>query len=263
MNLVWLLFSFNGRINRLQFWLGMFGAGVGGVLLFFVLGLMLMPQGQMPKTAGGALQVISSIAFTVAPVFMLLSWIGFALQVKRFHDRGRSAAWTMLPILPVMMIMSSVVSAVAQVMHAMETGSLAGGEAVFAGAMTSVGIWVLILNLINIFMFVDLGCMPGKNGPNKYGNPPGDGLGGGAPIGGAPVLERTPPTVTQSIPGMSPPKPAPAMVGSSLSNAESAIERAIAAHAKQTQTVPPRAGAQSAAGLRSATPGSFGRKVTP
>jgi hypothetical protein len=116
-------------------------------------------------------------------------------------------------------------------------------------------------------MFVDLGCMPSKPEPNKYGNPPGGGFNGGAPMGGAPAARQPAPARTQSIPGMGSPKPAPA-TGSSLGNAESAIERAIAAQSKQAQAAAQRpamarVGAQPTAGLRPATPSTFGRKVTP
>ena len=40
MGLVSLLFSFNGRINRLQYWLGGMGAGVAIFMLVFMLVLM-------------------------------------------------------------------------------------------------------------------------------------------------------------------------------------------------------------------------------
>lgn len=268
MSLVSLLFGFKGRINRVQFWAGMVGAGFAGMLLMFMLGVMFMPQGPVPKTAGGALQAISGLVFTVAPVWILLCWIGFALQTKRFHDRGRSGLWTMLPLLPSMMIMSTLVSIAAQAIHSVQMGVASGGEVFMTGAAGSIGIWVLLLNLINLFMFVDLGCMPGKPGPNKYGDPPGGGFTGGGYTGGAPVGGGTP------IPGQSTPRPmqpVPGM-GSTLTNAESAIERAIAARGKQQAAAPvaaspmaaPRpamAAAQPSGGLRPATGGSFGRKA--
>lgn len=268
MSLVSLLFGFKGRINRVQFWAGMIGAGFAGMLLMFMLGVMFMPQGAVPKTAGGAIQAISSLIFTVAPVWILLCWVGLALQTKRFHDRGRSGLWTLLPLLPSMMIMSTLVSVAAQAIHSVQMGEISGGDAFMTGAAGSIGMWVLLLNLINLFMFVDLGCMPGKPGPNKYGDPPGGGFTGGGFTGGAPVGGGTP------IPGQSSPRPAQAIpgMGSTMTKAESAIEQAIAARSKQQAAAAPAPAprpamatampsAQPSAGLRPAAAGSFGRKA--
>jgi len=258
-NLVWLLFSFNGRINRTQFWLGTVGAAVGGWLLFMVLGVVLAPI----KSDNPA-QAVSALLSVAAPVWLLLSWIGFALHVKRFHDRGRSGAWTMLPVLPMMMIMSSLFTAVAAFVSAAQSGSLASVEAVAMAALASAGIWILILFLVQLFMFVDLGCMPGKPEANRYGNPPGGGLGGGAPVRGAP-------TSGVPIPGQpsrANAQPAPS-AASTLLSAESAIERAIAAQKREAAAPsaslgprPAMATAQPGGGPRPATPGSFGRRAS-
>src|SRR4029077_20355333 len=39
----------------------------------------------------------------------------------------------------------------------------------------SVQPYVGVLWLINLAFFIDLGCLPSKEGPNKYGDPPGFG----------------------------------------------------------------------------------------
>jgi uncharacterized membrane protein YhaH (DUF805 family) len=239
--LVSLLFSFSGRINRAQFWLGNIGAGVGGVMLLFMLGVMFMPKEEISKTTEGMLHMLSVMGVVLGPPLMLMSWIGLALQTKRFHDRGRSGLWTMLPLLPATMIMVSVVSGVASGAHPEQI-------------VSSIGMWLLLLQGINLFMFVDLGCMPGQEGPNKYGNPPGSGPSSPSAVPGAPSKGAP----AQSIPGMG---QSHALVG-----AESAIDRAIAARAKQAQA-PLRAAPRPQspvpmAPMRAATPGSFGRKVT-
>ncbi len=248
MGLVSLLFSFSGRINRLQYWLGSIGAGVGGAMLFFLLAVLFLPSGEIPKTSAGVAQMLSTLGLVMGAPLMLIGWVGMALQTKRFHDRGRSGLWVLLPTLPVTMIMMSIVSGVASGAHPEQIAS-------------SIGMWVLLLQGINLFMFVDLGCMPGKEGPNKYGNPPGGGLSGGAPTGGPIPSQAAPSKGTTAIPGMG---QSHALVG-----AESAIDRAIAARAKQAQTAqaPQRAAPRPQAPapmapMRAATPGSFGRKVT-
>lgn len=265
MNLVWLLFSFNGRINRVQFWLGCVIGGVAGAMLLFLLALGATPAGGFAKTSEGFSQFISAMSFTLGVPMMLMSWIGAALQTKRLHDRGRSGLWLMAPMVPALMVVFSLVSTLAQILHGLQTGSFVGNEAVFAAALASAGMWLMILTLVHIFMFVDLGCMPGKPGPNKYGNPPGGGFsGGGAPTSGAPIPGASAPSRAQAI--------MPGMGGSTLTSAESAIEKAIAARSKQ-QAAPaaasvsaPRPAAmaapQVAAALRPVAGGSsFGRRA--
>lgn len=243
MNLVSLLFGFKGRINRAQFWQGNLGAGFAGILLMLVLGVMFMPTEEFPKTAAGFLHFLSVMGVIIGPPLLLMYWISLALQTKRFHDRGRSGLWTMLPMLPVMMITTTIVTA------------LAGGQTPEQAA-SSAAVWFMIAQAINIFMLVELGCMPSKAEANKYGPPPGGGYSGGSPS-------------TNPFPGQSmPSKTAAPIPGMGLASAESAIDRAIAARAKQAQAsatpAPARAmsSAQAAAPMRAATAGSFGRKAS-
>ncbi|MGQ0533293.1 MAG: hypothetical protein ACT4OF_11475, partial [Caulobacteraceae bacterium] len=137
-----------------------------------------------------------------------------------------------LPTLPSFMMTTSVFGAIA-------TGA---DPVTVAGAAQP---WSAILWLINLGFFVDLGLMPGKEGPNKYGDPPG-----GAP-------SRTP-----GAPAKGAEQPIPSMQGA-FTGAESAIERAIAERAKQerAQAAAPRVAAAPGSGLRPAASGSFGRKV--
>ncbi len=244
MNLVSLLFGFSGRINRVQYWLGCVIAGVGGAMLFFTLALLTMPQGGVPKDELQALQALSSMGFAFGVPLMLMGWAGSALQTKRLHDRGRSGLWALAPLLPVLMIVVNIVSGLTTGMRP---------EQVVASLM----MWLVILQIINLVMFVDIGCMAGKPEPNKFGPPPSGGFsGGGAPTGGSPIPGKARP-VPQPIPGM----------GSTLVGAESAIERAIAAQGKPQGPQPVSASRLSpapalSAGLRPATAGgSFGRKA--
>lgn len=248
--MVSLLFGFSGRINRVQYWLGCVIGGVGCAVLLFLLTLLTMPAAPFPKTPEGLAQFISSVSFAFGVPLLLMGWIGSALQTKRFHDRGRSGLFALLPMLPMTMIVSAVIS-----------GAATGAS--FEHVASSITIWFVLLQLINLFMFVDLGCMPGKPEANKYGPPPGGGFtGGGAPAGGGtPFPGQASTAKAQSA--------VPGMAGTTLTGAESAIERAIAAQAKQARAPAPApstprpamAAAPAAGGLRPATPGSFGRRA--
>ena len=85
-----LFFSFHGRINRAQYWLGSFMSSFIG----FVLIAMIVSVGAgaaMDAAGKGAKFAIALSSMLLAlPVLALMSWSGLAIQVKRFHDRGRT-----------------------------------------------------------------------------------------------------------------------------------------------------------------------------
>lgn len=244
MGLVSLLFGLNGRINRAQYWLGCIIAGFGGAMLLFLLTLLTLPSGPPPETPAEVMRLISSMGLSFGLPLFLMGWVGTALQVKRFHDRGRSGLMVLLPLLPVMMIMTTVI------------GGAISGES-YERLLSSITMWFLLLQLINLYMFVELGCMPGVEGPNKHGNAPGGGFSGG----GAPIPGKSTAQAQSAIPDMG---------RTTLIGAESAIERAIAArstqHAAPVQASmaprPAMATAQAASGPRPTTPGSFGRRAS-
>lgn len=246
--MVSLLFGFSGRINRAQFWIGNLIAGFGGMMLLFLMGVMLLPSGGFEKTPEGAIHAISSMGLAFGVPLGLMSWIGFALQTKRFHDRGRSGLWTMLPMLPAMMIVSHVVGGI--MTHASPDSIVSG-----------MGMWFMVLQLIQLGIFIDLGCLGSKEA-NKYGPAPGGGFNGGAPTGGGstPIPGQSSKPKAQPVPGM----------GAAMTSAESAIERAIAARTKEAQAAAaqtpraPQPATRPAYAPMGASPagGSFGRKAT-
>lgn len=237
MGLVSLLFSFNGRINRLQYWAGSIGVCVGVFILSFALSSMMGASLINAKNNPAAiLAALASFGLLLGPILLASAWCGLALQVKRFHDRGRSGLWTLLPLLPLTLIMLAIFEG-------------AANNQPLEQVVQSVGNYMLLLWAINIGFFIDLGCLPSQEGPNKYGDPPG------APRTSAP----TSPSRAPSGKG----EPAPA--ANSLLGAQSAIDRAIAERARQPQTQPAKAAAPvrapAPAGAAAATPG-FGRRVT-
>jgi uncharacterized membrane protein YhaH (DUF805 family) len=196
--LVNLLFGFNGRINRSQYWLGILGVSVGGTMLLMALSFALMPPPDAPKQAAANAAPMMALLFALFMVAM--SWSSLALQVKRFHDRGRSGYWALAPLAPVTMIVMSVAGGIA----ANDPGQAAG----------AVMPWFGVLMLINLWLFIDLGLLSGMDGPNKYDHTPSDG--GGFKLGGAPGAAST-------------------SAASIFGNAEEAMDRAIAEQAHQTQ----------------------------
>ena len=131
------LFSASGRINRATYWRSLVVFGGAGLL------------------AGVILLTAASLAaplFIVAIVVVVLPWLmwGFAIHTERLHDRDKSAWWLM-------------------VFYAMP-----GALGHLAGAVDSALQYVLALVALafSIWGFVEIGCLRGTAGPNRYGASP-------------------------------------------------------------------------------------------
>jgi len=238
--LVSLLFSFRGRINRLQYWTG---CVVAGLAVAVVIMMMIFMAGSSlatavnDKTGAGALGALSAIGLLFVPLSIVMGWSGLALQTKRFHDHGRSGLWCMAPYGPVSMMMVTLVG-----------GIVAGQSPAQVGA--AIQPWMTILWIMNFGFLVYLGFLPGNQGPNKYGNP-----------AGSPSTGLQPQTATAA--------PAKASAAFVMGGAEQAMERAIAERTKGAQApvvaATPRA-APAMAQARPAGPGApatFGRRTAP
>jgi len=79
-----LYFSFEGRINRQTYW-------VNGVLVFLVIGFVVGLLDSILQ-AEGVLIILLQIA---------VIWPGLAIQAKRWHDRDKSAWWTLITFIPI------------------------------------------------------------------------------------------------------------------------------------------------------------------
>lgn len=221
-----LLFGFKGRINRAQYWTGCVIAGVLGGVAFVAVGVSTGLSLQDAKGKGDALQAVLGLFALLIPIWGVLCWASMALQVKRFHDRGRSGLFTLAPAIPAVLMTGSIMS------------SAISGAPVDQ-ALAAAQPFMMLLWIVNLAMLVDLGFMPSKEGPNKYGDQPGSPGGGSAP---APTN-----------------KPAPKAAPSYLGGAEAAMQRAIAEQARRPQVGPRPAVATAGAAPAGAAP-SFGRR---
>lgn len=92
-NIDWtyLLFKFDGRINRGKFWAGFavsWGLGLVFVLLF----------GGAVAAGSSALTAIVGLLGIV--IYVALIWMGLAISIKRWHDRGKSGWWIFIGAIP-------------------------------------------------------------------------------------------------------------------------------------------------------------------
>ena len=147
MDLINLLFNFSGRISRTEYWVAilfyflvwaafMVGAvwlgGFNRDLLFSYRGTGLL---------FGAIAVAIIIAGT---------WSGFAISIKRLHDRGKSWRWALVLWLGPVILNS--------------TGRLITDSIAFLFYLASFA--------VSIWFFIELGFLRGTRGPNEYGFEP-------------------------------------------------------------------------------------------
>lgn len=95
-----LLFGFNGRIRRSQYWLTWLACilvlCVVNAPLFFMLRASYDPYTGTSSTSG-----LAGIAVLVMfGLYIPAIWIGLALQVKRWHDRDKSGWWVLIGLIP-------------------------------------------------------------------------------------------------------------------------------------------------------------------
>lgn len=199
-SLLTLLFSFRGRINRAQYWLGSLGVGLGAALAIAMATAVAGPPPGAEKT--GFLQAAALFLLIVGAISLLSTWCSLALQVKRFHDRGQSGWLSLAPFVPLIGLISTLLGA-------MDSG--ASAPAAGAAAVP----YLLALWAINLAVFINLGCLGSVSGPNTYGDPPGTGFLRPYPSSSAPVPDSR-----------------------FLASASSAIDRAVQAQSRAAPLAP-------------------------
>jgi uncharacterized membrane protein YhaH (DUF805 family) len=133
MNFFQLLFGFSGRINRAKYWLA---AVIYLVVMLIAVGLAF----------AGDMATLVILVAVIIYIPIIIS--GIAVGIKRLHDRDKSGWWLLVfYVLP----------------------------GVLSGFADQVGLQI-ILSLasfaISIWGFVELGCLRGTSGPNRFGPDP-------------------------------------------------------------------------------------------
>lgn len=141
--LIRLLFSFRGRIKRLDYLLASLGLAVGRVVVL-ILALALV-RGQMDDSKGLVVRLILDVGFF---------WPSAAIVIKRGHDRNKPA-W-----------LSGVVLA------AVYGPGVAFGFLMDADHNNAGAVCALVVLAGWIYMLIDYGLIDGTLGPNRYGPSP-------------------------------------------------------------------------------------------
>jgi uncharacterized membrane protein YhaH (DUF805 family) len=140
---LWALFSFAGRMKRLDFLLASLALAIGHVVLVIL--ALAVTRGGMKDPSGYAVRGIIDLA---------LLWPSAAIAAKRGHDRNRPAARSIL-------LIGLVYGAGAAMGYLLDAGLRNVGGA--CGLFALAG-WV--------YVFIDYGLIDGTPGTNPYGPSP-------------------------------------------------------------------------------------------
>jgi uncharacterized membrane protein YhaH (DUF805 family) len=148
MDVVGLLTTYQGRINRAKYW-------IAALIYFIISGI-----------AGAVGQALGDgpVAQGLTGIVGLLTFIsGILVGIKRLHDRDRPGWWMLVfYVVPSILIAAAVVWG----LYSYTTyGTLGGPFFLFIIAAFALGIWA----------FIELGCLRGTVGPNRFGPDPLEG----------------------------------------------------------------------------------------
>jgi uncharacterized membrane protein YhaH (DUF805 family) len=109
MSIVQMLFSFEGRMRRRDFWLCVLGLWVVSWVLGSFAGAMFWPQAMVMGGPGYlahyhygyAWPMMSGFWGAYSLVGLVMLWPSVAIGVKRCHDRDQSGLWLLLLLIPV------------------------------------------------------------------------------------------------------------------------------------------------------------------
>jgi uncharacterized membrane protein YhaH (DUF805 family) len=142
MNLVDLLLSTEGRINRLRFWIGMLIVILVSTGIFY---LILATAG--PTQTGVMLAVLTAFA---------LAYPYYAIMAKRFQDRNKPGLLALIGIVPYYTVN------LLNTFRILDPNTPTELSRILDVIVALIGLWIL----------VELGCLKGSAGPNRYGPDP-------------------------------------------------------------------------------------------
>jgi uncharacterized membrane protein YhaH (DUF805 family) len=102
-----LFLSFEGRINRQPFWLGLLAMMIITWILEFVLfaifGVSMIPAdpSATPEVAAAAaMDMMSKMVLPLGILVLITLWPALAIYTKRWHDRDKSGWWSLILFVP-------------------------------------------------------------------------------------------------------------------------------------------------------------------
>ena len=98
-----LFLSFNGRIPRSKFWIGLLVLIVVNWILMAILGMVFgtsMVMTADPANAEQAMEQMSAMFIPMMIAMIIMLYPSLAVYTKRWHDRGKSGWWSLIMFIP-------------------------------------------------------------------------------------------------------------------------------------------------------------------
>jgi len=92
--------SFDGRINRQKWWLGLIVLVIAEWIIFAIIG-MLFGVGMMGGMDPENPEISPAAAVLMGIIGLIFLYPALALYAKRWHDRGKSGWWTLIGLVPI------------------------------------------------------------------------------------------------------------------------------------------------------------------
>lgn len=148
MDFGYLYTSFEGRINRKPYWIG---------LIVLVIIMMVIVFGASFLLIGSIVEPTFQTRLVTFVLQLLFLYPSTALMVKRLHDRNRPSYWAAFILVP--MVLKSLTDLVGMT-----------GDPLNQNALDY--LLNIIVFVVSIWFFVELGCLRGTVGSNQYGPDP-------------------------------------------------------------------------------------------
>jgi len=183
MDIAHYLFSFSGRINRAKQWaillVTLVHAIIVGIIFSETIGFLTIADVVQGKTMLRAVLEspqarIFAMAFVV--LYLVAFYVGCAISAKRLHDRNKSAWWLLvfiaLPLvlqIPLLTYLPALFEHLSNVIHAAQTNAAPPLPPLEPPLVT---ITRGAATLISLWAFVELYCLSGTAGDNRFGSDP-------------------------------------------------------------------------------------------
>jgi uncharacterized membrane protein YhaH (DUF805 family) len=148
MDFGYLYTSFEGRINRKPYWIG---------LIVLIIIMMVIIFGASFLLIGSIVEPTFQTRLVTFVLQLLFLYPSTALMVKRLHDRNRPSYWAAFILVP--MVLKSLTDMMGMT-----------GDALHQNALDY--LLNIIVFVVSIWFFIELGCLRGTVGSNQYGPDP-------------------------------------------------------------------------------------------
>jgi len=95
--------SFEGRINRQKWWLGVIALMILQWIVLIVIAMIFggnMTAEMDPNNPAASAAAMGMMSTPMLIVILIFLWPSLALYTKRWHDRGKSGWWTLILLIP-------------------------------------------------------------------------------------------------------------------------------------------------------------------